>query len=422
MPKNIFQDMVPVNHIKRAPIKASPRHHDLEKVEKQEKIKIFEREEPRGPKGHKAIWGVAVFAVLFFLFALSYFFAKAHVAIEPKIKDTEINQNLTANLKATDGDLSFDLVVISGDEQQVVKATEEKQVSSTAHGNVVLYNNFSVAPQKLDINTRLEGSNGKIYKTAKAVTVPGMIGTTPGSVEVVVNGSEVGDTYNSDPLDFKIFGFKGTPKYEKFYGRSKGNLIGGFKGLSHVVSTADKDQAVKDLTVKLREKLLQKATNQIPSGFVLFKDAIYLDIEDGANVDVLSSTSELPITIRGTLYGAILEEGELSKEITTGIVDKNEDVYVSNLKDLTFKLSSPLDTLKTAKSIAFSLSGSAKVVWKVNTVKLLGDLLGKSKKDFNQILLQYPNITGAKLSVSPVWNRSIPDKADDIKININYPR
>jgi hypothetical protein len=176
------------------------------------------------------------------------------------------------------------------------------------------------------------------------------------------------------------------------------------------------------LTEKLRTKLLQKATDQIPAGFVLFKDSIYLDIEDGKNIDVLSSTTELPITLKGTLYGAILEEGELSKEISTGLADKNEDVYVSNLKDLTFKLSSSLDTLKTAKSISFSLSGSAKVVWKVNTVKLLGDLLGKSKKDFNQILLQYGNINSAKLSVSPVWNRSIPDKAEDIKIDINYPR
>lgn len=422
MPKNIFQDMVPVNHTKRPKVEEAPKRARPLPIERVEKTRVIEREDYEPKKGHRAIWGVAVFAVVFFLFALSYFFAKAEVAIDPKIQDTDINQTLSANLKSADGDLSFDLIVISGEEKETVIASEEKQATATAHGTVVLYNNFSTVPQKLDINTRLEGSNGKIYKTARAITVPGMTGTTPGSVEVVVNGSEAGVGYNSDPLDFKVFGFKGTPKYEKFYGRSKGALTGGFKGLSHVVSAADKETAVKSLTEKLRVKLLQKATDQIPTGFILFKDAIYLDIEDGKNIDLLSSTTELPITLKGTLYGAILEEGELSKEISTSLVDKNEEVYVSNLKDLVFKLAGPTESLKDAKTINFSLSGSAKIVWKVNTVKLLGDLLGKSKKDFNQILLQYKNIEGAHLSLSPVWNRTIPDKADDVKININYPR
>ena len=43
----------------------------------------------------------------------------------------------------------------------------------------------------------------------------------PGSVEVGIYGSSAGPEYNSIPIDFKIFGFKNTPKYAKIYARSK---------------------------------------------------------------------------------------------------------------------------------------------------------------------------------------------------------
>jgi len=47
--------------------------------------------------------------------------------------------------------------------------------------------------------------------------------------------------------------------------------------------------------------------------------------------------------------------------------------------------------------------------------------LGKSKKDFNKILLQYPNIDSANLKISPIWKISIPDKTKNIKVMVNYP-
>ena len=54
--------------------------------------------------------------------------------------------------------------------------------------------------------------------------------------------------------------------------------------------------------------------------------------------------------------------------------------------------------------------------------KLVADLLGKSKKDYNQILLKYPNIDSADLVISPFWKMSLPDKTRDIKVIVNYPK
>jgi len=73
------------------------------------------------------------------------------------------------------------------------------------------------------------------------------------------------------------------------------------------------------------------------------------------------------------------------------------------------------------KNIAFNLSGTPKVVWKVDTEKLISDLLGKRKKDFYQVLSQYPDIKSADLALKPAWRTSFPDKSKDIKIIVNYP-
>ena len=60
-----------------------------------------------------------------------------------------------------------------------------------------------------------------------------------------------GEEYNSTPLDFEILVFKGTPKYSKFYARSKGDITGGFKGKSPVVSSLNKITVISELKATL---------------------------------------------------------------------------------------------------------------------------------------------------------------------------
>jgi len=428
MPKSIFQDMVKINNTRRLPKQLVEKRVDkkstTDRPEQIERVREFPPREMREvgtSKNRHALWTVAFVAIIFFLFSISYFFARASVVVDPKIKDFHLDLNLSADLDGDAESLSFNLVTISGEVSQAVSATEEKEVAESARGTIILYNNFSSLPQKLDINTRLEGSNGKMYKTEKALIIPGMKGSTPGSIEVVVYGADAGEAYNSGPLDFKVFGFKGTPKYEKFYGRSKGDLKGGFKGLSQVVSMTEKTKFVAELKNSLRDKLLQKATDQIPTGFVLLKDAISLDVEDDADIEVLLMAKS--IVLKGTLHGVLFEEEKLNKKIAEKVIDKYDgsDVYISNIKDLLFKISDTGTPLKEAKKIDFNLSGKATMVWKLDSEKLRADLLGKAKKDFSQILLQYPNIVSANLSLSPVWNRILPEKPKDIKIIVNYP-
>ncbi|MEK7219158.1 MAG: hypothetical protein AAB687_00595 [Patescibacteria group bacterium] len=420
MPKNLLQDMVKIKRTRT-------------RVEKPVKAEIAEfypgaisPVKNDNKKTRYALWFVAFISASFLFFAISFLFSKATITINPKIQDIVLNENLSTEKGGNESVLPFELVVISGEEGKDIETTEMKDVFQKAEGNAIIYNAFGSAPQSLSIDTRLEGSNGKIYKTKTKVTIPGMTKDgKPGSVEVGIYGSSAGPEYNSIPIDFKIFGFKNTPKYAKIYARSKGAITGGFQGKFPVISDDEKASVINELKTALQKKLLEKATDQIPSGFILFKDAVFLDTGE-ENVEMTSTQENvLSIKMKGTLSGILFNEIKLTKKIAENNIEKYDgsNVYLPNIRDLKFSLSNKDSiSLADAKNINFNLSGNTKIVWKFDTGKLMGELLGKSKQDFNQILLQYPNIDSADLVVSPIWRNSIPDKSKNIKITVNYPK
>lgn len=409
MSKNLLQDMVRVKTLTR------------EKKEERIPEKVKRNKTPK-----YRIYLVALVSIIFLLFALSFLFSGAKITVIPKVKEIPLNGNLSAAKDLNISDLSFDLVVISGEENKIIQGGEEKDVNLKAEGVVLIYNSYSSSSQTLDIDTRLEGSNGKIYKTNKKITVPGMVKDgKPGSIEVGIYGAEGGEEYNSVPLDFKIFGFKGTPKYSKFYARSKEEITGGFKGKSPVVSSLDKVTAVSELKATLETKLLKKVIDQIPSGFILFKNAIFLNINDKNISFTPGKNSTVLVNTKGTLYGFLFDEKKLTKKIAEDIIEKYDgsEVYIPNIRDLTFSLSDKENiSFADVKNISFNLVGTPKIIWKVDEIKFITDILNKKKKDFNQILLQYPNIESAELVIRPFWKTSFPEASKNIEIIVNYPK
>ncbi len=409
------------------PVRAPKVVREEEEEREPEEKRESRRRDSSKPK--YMLWLVAGVSLIFFLLALSYLFLKVTVKINPKTVNLVLNESLSASLDGAGESLVFDLVVIGGEEIKTVRASEEKEVSEKAKGVAVIYNNFGPDGQRLDIDTRLEGSNGKIYKTEKQVIVPGIKGSTPGSVEVGIYAAEGGEKSNSGPLDFTIVGFKGTPKYSKFYARSKGDIAGGFTGKAPVVSDAEKETALNEAKASLKQKLFKKAKDQIPDGFVLFKDAGFLRLDE-ENISP-SAASGGSLAVKGTFYGFLFDEKALTKKIAEKNIPKYDgaDIYLQNIGDLNFSLSdeqssalAAIQNIAEVKKIDFNLKGSAKIIFKLDEGKFKTDLLGQSKRDFDKILAGYPNIDSADLTVSPFWKMSFPDKIKNIKVIVNYPK
>jgi hypothetical protein len=382
---------------------------------------------PKEKKSYNMLWLIALISVVALFFAVSFLFSNAKVTVNPKTKDFVLNKTLTATKDTSADNLSYDLVVLSGEEKKEVVAGEEKDYLEYAKGSVLIYNSFSSSPQSFAINTRLEGSNGKIYKTQTSVTVPGMgKNGLPGKIGVDIYGEKVGEAYNSPPLDFTILGFKGTPKYSKFKAMSVGEITGGLSGKSRQVSDADKASTIKELTDTLLANLFAKAKNQTPKEFVLLQSATYLNIDENT-ITPSETPGNFIIDVKGTFSGILFNREKLTGEVIKAFSAGNPDTdvsntYVSNIDALIFSDSLLNATnISDAGDITFNLTGAQKIVWQVDTEKLTGDLLGRNKNEFNQILAQYPNIDSADLQVKPVWQSTLPSKSEKIKIIVNYP-
>ena len=412
MSKHLLEDMVRVKDNKNYTPKIVP-------IEKHPIIDVKIKHSKN--KYRYMLWFVALISAIFCFFAFSFLFSKAEVSVILKTKDIVLNKNFTASLDLNVNVLPFELTHLSGEETKTI-VLEEKDFKETAKGKIILYNKFSSSSQTLLIDTRLEGSNNKIYKTTTKVVIPGMSKNgVPGQVNVDIYAGEEGSTYNSGPLDFKILGFKGTNKYAKFYGRSVGDIAGGIVGKSRQITDSQKIEITNELKSALEDKLFNEISNQIP-GFLLYKDATSLSVEDLA-VGSVSSDGSVVLTLKGTLYGIIFNEQKLTQKITEDNIENNDnsEIYIPNIKDLTFSFFNKENILfESVQNINFNLSGPVKIVWKLDVNKFTTDLLNKPKKDFNQILSRYPNINSALVKLSPPWIRSLPSKIKDIKVTVDY--
>ena len=445
MAKNTFQDIVKVKSNKKSELNQK-KIFNSDISQKENKSYDPNDGKQKDKTSYSMLWFIALISIVFLFFAMSFLFSTATVTINPKTKDFNVDKTLTATKNTSDAlGLTYDLVVLSGEEQKEVIGSEEKNWEVNATGHVLVYNSFSFLSQTLAQNTKLEGSNGKIYKTKNKVIIPGMSKKNiPGKIDVDIYGEKIGEEYNSMPLDFKIVSYKGTTKYSKIFAMSVGNITGGLNGKSSQLSDNDKNNTVEELKNILSKKLLEKIKNQIPKDFILLKNATFLNIDE-EKVTPAETKGTFIVSIKGTFSGILFDKNKLTKEViseifpatdnSVGTLDNlsaitsdntnvtDNDIYISNIENLAISsFDQNLVSREDMKDISFNLLGTVKVVWKVDGNKITEDLLGRNKKGFNQILRQYSNIDSADMVIKPVWRNSFPDKINKIKVNINYPK
>ena len=376
--------------------------------------------EPRGSK--KGIWLVAVLSAVVLFFAISVLFAGATVKVTPRAHQSDLDNDIIAKKEAGEGELPFEVMSLKGEEVKTLEGGSPKAVSQKAVGTVILYNKFSDKPQKLLINTRLESKDGKIYKTDTAVVLPGyrMKGTEiiPGALEVAVTADTPGAEGNSDMTDFTIPGFKGSAKYDKFFGRSKTPITGGVVGTVYQADPEVLQKAKDDSLAALHTKLLKQAAAQIPKGYILYENASYF-ISDGEPANTTSPTSQIQLTQKGTLYAFIFDREKLSQRIARETVSQFDGapIEIPDLESLEFIIkNTDHPDLANAGQITFHLRGTVRTIWKFESKDLIRDLISKKKKDIDTVLSSYKNIDRAEVVISPFWKSSFPDDPTKFKV------
>ncbi len=362
---------------------------------------------------------VFIFAVLV-LFIFGMFFHSASVKISLKHVDVPLDN--TEFLASVDNPETIPFQVMSISEEQYVDLvpTGEKEVSIKASGTITIYNEYSSKSQILIKNTRFQSPDGKIYRIDKQVVVPGTITIagkqTPGTVDALVSADASGPDYNTDSARMTIPGFKGTPRYTKFYAKTKTAISGGAKGVQKVVSDEDMRQARETLSSSLTQKLLERALAEHPKGTVLFPNAVFYTFSESTQ----NSGNSVKFNIKGTIQSVLFDSFALGRKIAEdprGVEKIDDEVEIQNIKDLTFAWKKPTSSAPDpTETISFLLSGNARAVWAFDAETLKAKLAGQKKTEFNELLKTFSGVSRGTPVISPFWKNFFPENPDKIYI------
>lgn len=377
------------------------------------------RQPPRRRSGY-LLWVLGIFILLVAGYYISGIFARATVKVTPKQQTTKMAGEFEAN-KAPAAGIEYSVIKLDESVDKTVPAGAEVKVENKAKGTATITNNFSLAAQPLSAGTRLSTASGLIYKLDSAVTVPGQKKVNgklaPGSVAVKITAAEPGPAYNAPSADFKIVGFKGMSKYDKFSAKA-GALTGGEQGLTRTVKDEDKQAAIEAAKKELNEKIAVKAKKQIPKDYVMFDDGQIVTYSDEQTASSASTT--VTLRIRAEMVALLFNEQNLSENLAGHVLTDQavDGVRIANLSALNFKLLGKNEFDLNKKTIDFSLAGDAVFVWPVDSAALKEKLAGTKLAKRNAVFSAFPNIARAQASILPPWILSFPAQADRISVKI----
>ena len=375
------------------------------------------------------IWLIAIICLLALFFGISIIFSSATVIITPRAeKITFTNEPYTAKLNSqSTTTLSFEILKVKQDGGKVIPATEEKEVTQKATGKIVIYNNYSISPQRLITQTRFEAGNGKIYKINSSVIVPGFKKSgdkiIPGSVEATVFADQPGTDYNLNLADlkgdFKIPGFKGDVRYQGFYARASTDITGGFIGKQRVVNAELRKTTEDSIKTDLKEQLLKELYAIKPDNYIIFKDAYSVDYKNLADTNV--NNNEVKINIEGSLNGIVFNNLKLTKYLANKKIDSFDGLPAELIPtdNLVVTLTGADSTgLWKNDTLQIKFSGDAVVKWLYDGDLIKRQLAGRSQADLQVLTSQFKDsVAGIKVQFRPVWTKYFPDNLSKIKIS-----
>ncbi len=285
-----------------------------------------------------------------------------------------------------------------------------------ARGTVTLSNAFSSSPQSLVATTRLETSDGKIFRLAKGVVIPGETQSNgkvvPGTVTVEVIADEAGDSYNIQPTTFSVPGFKGSPKYEKITARSERSFLGGGGDGSSLssVSVDDVVKAKESSEKGLADALRSEIRKDLRSGEKLFDDAIQWEVLSmGAFPGTGAVTPSFDYRIKVSARALVVSEDDI-RMVASGLFDGN------NSDSLRIDYGIPRPDF-AAKTMTVKMKASLEKEATLDTEALKEKILGKNLSEVQGIFSEYPRIQKIEVVFWPEFMTSrIPGRSSRVEM------
>ena len=347
---------------------------------------------------------------------------KAKVVIVAQTKDWAYKDSIIADKSAVSdiSKMSIPAQVFSQKKNVNLKfaATGKKQVEKKASGKIIVYNSYSSDPQPLVENTRFITPEGKLFRLAKTITVPGAKISEgkiiASSIETGVVADQAGPDYNIGPVKlFTIPGLKGTPKYQAFYGESTGNMVGGFIGEVAYPTSDDIKKAKTEAGKSLEEVLNTTLLAQNPKDFKIVDGARdYKTISQKVDENV-DENGQFGIFSEAQASIIVFQENHLKDLLAKRA--KKEGGEDFDLRSSTLEYG--IVRADFAKGIlSFPVDFKAVLARHIDIEDLKSKILGKSENDLKIAIFSLPGLKSATISLWPFWVKTVPNSLDKITV------
>lgn len=377
-------------------------------------------ERPAGPRAKKPSKkfpvGTAIIGLIVILLSAGALFAfsGAEVTVTATENPTSVAGEFIAT--ASGGDLPFEVITVEKVASVSVESEGTETVNQSAQGTIVIENKQDV-PQQLIKNTRFETPDGKIFRIRDSVTVPKAANGTPGTLETTVYADATGESYNVGPTTFTLPGLKGGATFTQVTASSKEAMKGGFAGPRPSVATATREKKGDELRAELTPAIDAALKAAIPEGYVLIPGASRMTYEP--QPDSAAAGGKVEISQKATATAVVFPSGALAKALAYQVVGSYSGQPVTLEKESGLTLV-PVGDLPGvgATEFAFSLSGTATVLWTVDESKIAAAVAGKSRSSAETVLSGFPEVERASLVLRPFWSTSFPSDPAKIKVSV----
>ena len=439
--KEVISPIAPIQKKKDFYKEEEKREKEVERIKEEKINEYFKNKDnskqriertPRIKQRSKIIHRPVLIILTICIIGLGIYFGgnileKANINITLKHQQiTYKDKQFIASKDQTGNPINFEIMIVSDKKVKNVILTESKEVSEKAKGSITLFNEFSTTPLKIAAGSFVSDSDGKAYKLDNEVTIPGYKldsnkKTILGQATVNITSFLPGDSYNGSPINFYISSFKGTPKYNKVYGKLKSPLVGGAQGLVYILNDANKSSVDSTIKSSLKEDLFRQVKAQVPPGYLLYPDALTFSYK--INENVLSKTPEAKVEVEGLLSVVLLKEQSLIDNIIKTSLpnvsrdDELKEIKIPDVSDLSFSFVDKNQLItKEMETVSFLLKGNVDAIWNPDTEALKTKLVGVHKNNVTSIFKQDPGISSAVVKITPLWQSYIPDDLSRINI------
>ena len=370
------------------------------------------------------LWIIAAIVILLIAGLSVFMFRKTVITIAPRAHTIVFDATKTLiaypSTSAATGTMTYSVSTFDFEDSSVVSSQGTTHAEHKSSGSIVLVNEYSAAPVNLVKNTRFSTPEGLIFRTPADVKIPAMNGKNPGTISVTVIAEENGSKYNVGPFSKIILpGLKGGAMFSKVYARSTQAFSGGFSGDEPAVAQSTRDAAVSEIRGHLQDTI-QKNIQKIGETSIVFANFARLTYSE----DILTpeGQGQVRITEKVHVEVPVIDKKTFLREVASSVSTDTENENLSLVPKTNYAAQFMDESVTQEGSFTsplhFSISGTADLIWNVNTSALAAALAGKNQKSFETVVNGFPGIEEAHARIEPFWSSTFPKDPTKIEVTL----